>query len=75
MSVLYVLQNIGASDTTVATACNPLAKIGNMSLNPCGLIANSYFTGIYVRFSTHRLVDLICTSVYNVMANRQRLNE
>ena len=38
-------QDIGASDTTLTTACDPLSKNGSLSLNPCGLIANSFFTG------------------------------
>ena len=36
-------QNMGSSD--VELDCNPLYKNGSLLLNPCGLIANSFFTG------------------------------
>ena len=44
-----LFQNIGASDSALVTACAPLSSTqssnGTLSLNPCGLIANSFFTG------------------------------
>jgi hypothetical protein len=30
--------------------CNPLYKNGSLLLNPCGLIANSFFTGANIIF-------------------------
>ena len=42
---IFALQDIGARDAALVTACDPLSKNGSLSLNPCGLIANSFFTG------------------------------
>lgn len=40
---------MGSSD--VELDCNPLYKNGSLLLNPCGLIANSFFTGMCPRVS------------------------
>ena len=58
VSNFVLIQNIGASDSALVTACAPLSKNGSLSLNPCGLIANSFFTGAYdyqdiFRFLSH----------------------
>ena len=37
-------QNMGLSD--LGTQCSPLTQNGSLILNPCGLIANSFFTGM-----------------------------
>jgi len=34
-------------DSISAEACTPLIKLGNMTLNPCGLIANTFFNDIF----------------------------
>ena len=34
---------VGNQDAVQAGMCEPLNKLGNMTLNPCGLIANSFF--------------------------------
>lgn len=39
------LQGTDVPASTLETACIPLVKEGNMTLNPCGLIANTFFTG------------------------------
>lgn len=36
-------QRLGEND--VKLSCNPLYKNGSQLLNPCGLIANSFFNG------------------------------
>jgi hypothetical protein len=38
-------QNMGLSD--LGTQCSPLTTNGSLILNPCGLIANSFFTDTY----------------------------
>jgi hypothetical protein len=34
-------------DAVSAEACDPLNKLGNMTLNPCGLIANTFFNDVF----------------------------
>jgi hypothetical protein len=55
---MFVLQNLDSSD--VELTCNPLYKNGSILLNPCGLIANSFFTGTSnstpcIKHSTHSM--------------------
>jgi hypothetical protein len=40
-------QLLGGSEVTATTTknCEPLTKVGDQDLNPCGLIANSLFNG------------------------------
>jgi len=40
------LQGTNMEESDVELDCNPLYKNGSMLLNPCGLIANSFFTDI-----------------------------
>jgi len=64
-------QNLGSSD--VELDCNPLYKNGSMLLNPCGLIANSFFTGKYVILAPmHTLIlshqnHLFCTPLLQTL--------
>jgi hypothetical protein len=44
------LQGEVLSDSDVSLNCSPLYKNGSLLLNPCGLIANSFFTGKQVSF-------------------------
>eukprot|EP01035_Chromulina_nebulosa_P018684 gene18684-24437_t len=40
------LQGNSVSESVLTTYCNPKLKENGLILNPCGLIANSFFTGI-----------------------------
>jgi hypothetical protein len=37
----------GDADDVAVEACMPLTKLGNMTLNPCGKIANTYFNDVF----------------------------
>ena len=39
-------QDVKADDTYLTSACDPLIKNGSKLLNPCGLVAASYFTDV-----------------------------
>ena len=51
-------QNMGLSD--IGTQCSPLTQNGSLILNPCGLIANSFFTGTIDCLTQHQqhLLDI-----------------
>jgi LEM3 (ligand-effect modulator 3) family / CDC50 family len=41
--VFQLAGRVGKQTSTDAEACNPLNKLGNITLHPCGLIANTFF--------------------------------
>ena len=50
-------QNMGLSD--LGTQCSPLTTNGSLILNPCGLIANSFFTDTYtLSYSGNNIANL-----------------
>jgi len=42
-----LLGKVGGQTKSVAKDCDPLNKLGNITLNPCGLIANTLFNDIF----------------------------
>lgn len=42
-----LLGQVGNQDAVSAEACEPLNKLGDITLNPCGLIANTFFNDKY----------------------------
>jgi hypothetical protein len=49
----------GCTETELKKACDPLSKNGSLTLNPCGLIANSLFNGCVNIFSHIDVLFLI----------------
>lgn len=46
-----LLGRVGDQDPISATDCKPLNKLGNITLNPCGLIANTLFNDYFTLVS------------------------
>eukprot|EP00596_Hydrurales_sp_CCMP1899_P008681 CAMPEP_0119034246 /NCGR_PEP_ID=MMETSP1177-20130426/1252_1 /TAXON_ID=2985 /ORGANISM="Ochromonas sp, Strain CCMP1899" /LENGTH=372 /DNA_ID=CAMNT_0006991549 /DNA_START=95 /DNA_END=1210 /DNA_ORIENTATION=+ len=58
--------NIGKADKTLSASCGELAANGTLSLNPCGLIANSFFTDIVtIKESSIDGVSMVETGLVN----------
>lgn len=46
-----LLGRVEGQDRTSETDCDPMNKLGNMTLNPCGLIANTFFNDYFTLLS------------------------
>jgi hypothetical protein len=49
--VYQLLGRVDNQDSVSAKACRPLNKLGNMTINPCGLIANTLFNDYFTLVS------------------------
>lgn len=63
-------QNLDSSEVSIT--CNPLVQNGSLLLNPCGLIANSFFNGI-VAGSCCLFAFLLCGPVVFPLAINRTL--
>lgn len=59
-------ERLGKSD--VALDCSPLVQNGSLLLNPCGLVANSYFNG-KIRWPVY-----VCIGIFKSPFANQQLN-
>lgn len=51
------LEGTNLAESAVSLDCDPLVKNGTLLLNPCGLIANSFFTDIITLVTPGRTLD------------------
>jgi len=48
---------VGNQSKINAVNCEPVNKLGNMTINPCGLIANTFFNDVFTLIDTEGNVD------------------